>query len=117
VSGPSAVLAAHGYAAVDPGQYNDQNTLQVLIGSGPGGAQKAFFFVNGRYIGTDTKLPSSQINLVGSNDTEVTLGYALVHPDGSPAGTANVRYALNDGQLSPLDPIPAASPGATVSRR
>lgn len=117
-NGPSATLAARGYVPVSTGQLNSQDTLQVLIGSRQiGSGQKAFFFVDGRYIGTDTVIPSSQITIVGSNDTEVTLGYALTRSDGSSAGTAQVRYALNNGQLMPLDPIPPASPSAPVSRR
>jgi len=90
----------------------------VLIGNRQGGAgQKAFFFINGRFIGTDTTIPSAQISVVGTNDTEVTLGYALVHPDGSPAGTTQVSYALNNGVLGPLGPIPSASLTAALSRR
>lgn len=116
-SGPDAEVVAHGYTPVSPNTYNPQNTLQVIIAANPSGGQKAFFFVNGNYIGTDTSLPSSAISLVDASDTEVTLGYALVHPDGSSAGVAQVRYALNNGQLGPLDPIPSASPLAAVSRR
>jgi len=108
---------AHGYTAVSPSQYNPQDTLQVLVGTAPSGGQKAFFFVNGSYIGTDTALPSSSISVVSTNDTEVTLGYALFHPDGSSAGTAQVTYALNNGMLGPLGPIPSALPSAAVSRR
>ncbi len=122
-SGPAAVVIAHGYSPASPSTYNPQNTLQVIIADNQatidsqGGRQKAFFFVNGSYIGTDTSLPSNSITLVNESDTEVTLGYALVHPDGSSAGVAQVRYALNNGTLSPLDPIPSASPSAAVSRR
>jgi LppP/LprE lipoprotein len=118
VAGPAAIVVAHGYTPASPSTYNPQNTLQVIIaGNRASGRQKAFFFVNGNYIGTDTSLPSGAITLVDESDTEVTLGYALVHPDGSSAGVAQVRYALNNGMLSPLDPIPSASPAAPVSRR
>ena len=116
-NGPDAVVAAHGYAPSSPSTYNPQNTLQVVVATNQLGLQKAFFFVNGRYIGTDTSAASRSVSLVGQSDTEVTLGYALVHPDGSSAGTAQVSYALNNGQLSPLDPIPTANPTAPVSRR
>ncbi len=116
-TGPAAVVVAHGYAPASPSTYNPQNTLQVIIATNQLGLEKAFFFVNGRYIGTDTSAASNSISLVGQSDTEVTLGYALMHPDGSSAGTARVSYALNNGMLSPLDPIPSANPTAPVSRR
>ncbi len=116
-AGPVAVVVAHGYTPTSPNTYNPQNTLQVIIATNQLGLQKAFFFVNGRYIGTDTSAPSTSISLVGQTDTEVTLGYGLMHPDGSSAGTAQVSYALDNGMLSPLNPIPSANPTAAVSRR
>lgn len=116
VASALAVLQNRGYSALDPAQYQPSNTLQVLVGRGAGG-QLAFFFIDGQYIGTDTRVPSAAISVVSSNDTEVTLAYALTHPDGSSAGTANVTYALNNGMLSPEGPIPSASPTAALSRR
>jgi len=117
-NGPESVLSARGYSAANPSTYNAQNTLQVLIGNrDSGGGQKAFFFVNGNYIGTDSTLPSASITVVSAGDTEVTLGYGLVHPDGSSAGVDRVTFALNDGMLVPLSPIPPASPMLPVSRR
>jgi hypothetical protein len=117
-TGVSSALAAHGYTPTGASDFNPQNTLQVVVGNRTGGTgEKAFFFVNGSYIGTDTSAASQSVSVVASSDTEVTLGYALVHPDGSPAGTVDVRYALNNGTLGPLDPIPSASPTAAVSRR
>ena len=86
-------------------------------GSRADGGEKAFFFVDGRFIGTDTTVPSTNVTVVDTSDTQVTLGYQLVHVNGSPAGVAQVRYALNNGMLAPLDPIPSASPSAAVSRR
>ena len=116
VASALAVLQSRGYSALDPTQYQPANTLQVLVGRGAGG-QLAFFFIDGRYLGTDTRLPSAAISVVSANDTEVTLAYALTRPDGSSAGTANVTYALNNGMLSPEGPIPSASPTASPSRR
>ena len=80
-SGAAAVVRAHGYTPNDTSQYHSDQTLRVLVGtrtgSADGYAQQAFFFVSGRYMGTDTKLPSATIKVIGQADTEVTLGYAL----------------------------------------
>ena len=59
-------------------QYHSSQALRVLVGtrtgSGDGYGQQAFFFVNGHYIGTDTKEPSATLKVVSQGDTEVTLG-------------------------------------------
>jgi len=90
-------------------------------GSGDGYGQQAFFFVNGRYIGTDAKTPSATLRVSSQNDTEVTLAYplyrktdALCCPGG---GTAHVHFQLNNGKLMPLDPIPPASSSTGLSRQ
>ena len=58
-----AVVRAHGYTPDDTSEYHPGQTLRVLVGtrtgSGDGYGQQAFFFVDGRYIGTDTKEPSA----------------------------------------------------------
>ena len=120
-AGPAeAVLSARGYSAVDPGQYQSADTLRVLVGS-HAGAEQAFFFVDGRYLGTDSSRTSAQVHVLAQSDTEITLGYSLYRPSdpaGAPsAGQATVHFALNNGQLMAMDPIPSASPSAPVSRR
>ncbi len=77
LSAAEAVLHSHGYAAADPSQYREDQALRVLIGSRTGDQEQAFFFINGRFIGTDTKEPSADIQLIAQSDTEVTLGYGL----------------------------------------
>jgi LppP/LprE lipoprotein len=100
-----AVVRAQGYAVKDTSDYHANQTLRVLIGTDPAGSgQQAFFFVDGRYIGTDTKQPSAQVHVVSQGDTEVTLAYALAG-----GGQATVPFQLNNGQLAPLAPIPSAS--------
>jgi hypothetical protein len=110
----TAVLRAHGYTPVSTADYHASHALEVLIGmhsgSGDGYGQQAFFFVNGRYIGTDASQPSATLRVVGQGDTEVTLAYPL-YRDGDPlccpgAGQARVRFQLNNGKLTALDPIP-----------
>jgi LppP/LprE lipoprotein len=110
-----AVLREHGYTPVEASQYHAQQTLRVLVGAN-GGAQQAFFFVDGRYIGTDTKQPSASVKVLSQGDTEVTLGYGLYRGEQT-AGQATVRFALNDGKLTALDPIPPASSASAPSRR
>jgi hypothetical protein len=120
-----ATVKAHGYTANDPSEYHPSQTLGVLIGtrtgSGDGYGQQAFFFVNGRYIGTDASASSAKVKVVAQADTEVTLAYplyrahdALCCPGG---GEARVRFQLDNGRLVPLDPIPSASSAGGLSRQ
>jgi LppP/LprE lipoprotein len=112
LSGAEAVLQAKGFTANATSEYHPNQTLRVLVGtrsgSGEGNGQQAFFFVGGRYIGTDAKQPSASIHVVSQSETEVTLAYALSSANGG-GGQATVRFQLNDGKLTPLDPIPSAS--------
>jgi hypothetical protein len=108
LSGAEAVLQAKGYTASSISDYHPNQTLRVLVGTHTGSAeavaQQAFFFVDGRYIGTDAKQPSASVHVVSQGDTEVTLAYAL-----SGGGQATVRFQLNNGKLVPLNSIPSAS--------
>ena len=99
-------------------------TLRVLVGtrtgSGDGYGQQAFFFVGGRYIGTDTKEPSAtvRVRLPERHRSDARLP-AL--PQERPAvlprrGQATVRFPLNNGHLTALGTIPPASRGSTPSR-
>jgi hypothetical protein len=108
LSAAEAVVQAKGFTVAAPSDYHPDQTLRVLVGtrtgSAEGNGQQAFFFVDGRYIGTDAKQPSAQINVVSQGDTEVALAYALAG-----GGQATVRFQLNNGKLVPLGPIPSAS--------
>jgi hypothetical protein len=108
LSAAEAVVQAKGFTTNAASDYHPNQTLRVLVGtrtgSAEGNGQQAFFFVDGRYIGTDAKQPSAQIHVVSQGDTEVTLAYAL-----SGGGQATVRFQLNNGKLVPLDSIPAAN--------
>lgn len=120
----TAVLRARGFTPTNSADYHAKQALQVLIGrhigSGDGYGQQAFFFVNGRYIGTDASAPSATLRVVSQSDTEVTLAYplyrsgdALCCPGG---GQAHVRFQLNNGKLTPLDPIPPLRSKTALSR-
>jgi hypothetical protein len=103
-----AVVRTKGFTVNAASDYHPNQTLRVLVGtrtgSAEGNGQQAFFFVDGRYIGTDAKQPSAQIHVVSQGDTEVTLAYAL-----AAGGQATVRFQLNNGKLAPLGEIPSAS--------
>ena len=119
-----ALVKAHGYTPVDASEYHPGQTLRVLVGtrtgSGDGYGQQAFFFVDGHYIGTDAKEPSAKLKVVSQNDTEVAVAYPLYRrndPLCCPSGGQRVvHFALNNGKLQPLDPIPPANGYANLSR-
>jgi LppP/LprE lipoprotein len=96
----TAVVAAHGYAPTNTSTYHPNQTLRVLVGTRPGSGQQAFFFVDGRYIGTDTKEPSATVTVASQNETEVTLAYP---------GQVKVTFQLNNGKLVPLSSVPSES--------
>ncbi len=111
-----ALVKAHGYSAGETSTYRPEQTLRVLVGtrtgSSDGYGQQAFFFVDGRYIGTDTSEPSSSVKVVGQSDTEVTLSYPVYKagdPLSKPSGEKTVHFQLNNGRLVALGSIPAAS--------
>jgi hypothetical protein len=111
-----ALVKAHGYTAGETSTYRPEQTLRVLVGtrtgSSDGYGQQAFFFIDGRYIGTDTSEPSSSVKVIGQSDTEVTLAYPVYKagdPLSKPSGEKTVRFQLNNGHLVALGPIPAAS--------
>src|SRR6266566_2159598 len=121
----AAVVRAHGFSPVNTSDYHPSQALTLLIGvrtgSGDGYGQQAFFFVNGRYIGTDAIAPSAALSVVSQSDTEVTLAYPLYRasdplccPSG---GHSRVRFQLNNGKLSALDPIPPVTSHHGFSRQ
>jgi LppP/LprE lipoprotein len=124
VQGAAATVRARGYTPNDTSEYHADQTLRVLVatrtGSGDGYGQQAFFFVGGRYIGTDTKEPSARVKVVSQGDTEVALAYPLYRkgdPLSSPSGgQTTVRFELNNGKLTPLGQIPPASSNTGLSR-
>jgi hypothetical protein len=107
------VLARSGYVALRPATYHAGDTLRVVIGTRTGASaptERAFFFDQTIYLGTDARLPSAQISLLGHSDTEVTLGYAIYRPGAStPSSVRRVHFALDMGLLNALDPLPSAA--------
>jgi hypothetical protein len=123
-SAAAAVVRAAGFTPNDTSEYHSNQTLRVLVGtrtgSGDGYGQRAFFFVNGRYIGTDAKESSAKLKVLSQNDTAVTIAYPLYRhndplccPGG---GQATVSFQLNNGKLAPVGSIPPASSSTGLSR-
>jgi hypothetical protein len=114
-------VAAAGYTVPDPQTYDPRLPLRVLIGT-RSGAYQAFFFLNERYLGTDTLQPSAApLSIVQQDGSTVALTYTLYRPADRACcpsgGTATVRYRWTGEGLEPLDPIPDNQPNAPLSRR
>ena len=120
----AAAVLARGYTPNDVSEYHPNQTLGVLVGtrtgSGDGYNQQVFFFVDGRFIGTDTKEPSAAVKVVSQSDTEAVVSYALYRPNdplSSPsAGRATVRFQLDNGHLMPVGKIPPVRSQQAPSR-
>jgi LppP/LprE lipoprotein len=119
-----AALRTRGYTPNDTAEYHSGQTLRVLVGTRTGSAegygQQAFFFVDGHYLGTDTKEASAKVKVVSQDDTEIAIAYPLYRA-GDPlccpgGGQRVVHFALNNGKLTALDPIPPASSKTGDSR-
>jgi len=119
-----AVLRAHGYSPADTSEYHPAQTLRVLVGTRTGSAdgygQQAFFFLGAHYLGTDAKEASAKLRVIAQSDTEVAIAYPL-YRSGDPlccpgGGQRVVHFALNDGKLTALDPIPPASSKTGLAR-
>jgi hypothetical protein len=119
------VVQAQGYTPEDTSDYHPNQTLTVLLGTRTGSAdgydQRAFFFLDGHYIGTDSSQPSASLRVLGQSDTEVTLAYALYRPHDSlccpSGGQATVHFQLNNGKLVPLNPIPPVASATGLARQ
>jgi len=120
----ASVLRARGYTPANLSEYHPNQTLRALVGTRTGSAdgygQQVFFFVDGRFIGTDTKEPSASLKVISQNDTEAVVAYRLYRPGdplSSPSGgQAMVHFQLNNGALAPLGTIPPVHSSSGTSR-
>jgi LppP/LprE lipoprotein len=123
-SAAAAVVRSNGFTPNNTSEYHANQTLRVLVGtrtgSGDGYGQRAFFFVDGRYIGTDAKEPSATLKVLSQSDTAVSIAYPLYrHSDPlccPGGGQATVSFQLNNGKLTPLGTIPPVSSAGGLSR-
>lgn len=119
-----ATVRRQGYTPNDTAQYQPQQTLRVLTatrtGAGAEHEQRAFFFVEERYIGTDASQPSGSLKVLAQGETSVTLGYGMYRPGDSRCcpggGERSVRFQLDNGRLQALDPIPPARSSSGLAR-
>ncbi|WP_336161393.1 LppP/LprE family lipoprotein [Amycolatopsis sp. VC5-11] len=120
-----AVVQAKGYRPYPATSWESADGLQVVLAtiaeSADGYANRAFFFHDGKYLGTDTSVDSAGIQEVWSTDTTIALSYEMYNaedPQCCPtADAATVRYHWTGTRLVPLDAIPPADPSASPSRR
>ncbi|WP_154676200.1 LppP/LprE family lipoprotein [Amycolatopsis benzoatilytica] len=125
LAGAEAAVEAKGYRPYPGTAWERTGGLQVILGtvaeSGDGYANRAFFFLDGRYLGTDTSADSAGIQQLWSTDDTVALSYEVYNaPDPMccpTADAATVRYHWTGSRLVPLDAIPPADPAANHSRR
>jgi hypothetical protein len=120
----ASLVRGRGYTPNDLSEYHPNQTLRVLVGtrsdSADGYGQQVFFFLDGRYIGTDTKEPSASLKVISQSDTEAVVAYRLYRPGdplSSPSGgLAVVHFQLNNGALAPLGTIPPVHSSSGPSR-
>jgi hypothetical protein len=85
--------------------------IAVVTVSATGYAEQAFFFVHGRYIGTDLADTSATIRSAWRGEDTIAFYYTLYKTDDPNCcplgGAAIVRYHWTGTRLVPLDPIPS----------
>jgi hypothetical protein len=110
------VLLQQGYEAVALKRYRGDQTLRVLLGRPQGvpeGGRRAFFFVDGRMVGTDAPENSNSLSVFRTTDEKVTLRYRLYAPGDEAccptAGEAKVRFEWDGQRIQVLDLVPQAT--------
>ena len=102
-----------GYAPVDLDDYKVDHLLRVLIGEPVGATppgMRAFFFVDGEYIGLDATSPSGKLRAGRQLEREITLVYTL-YEEGDEAccpkgGDTRVHFVWTGEALEPREDIP-----------
>jgi hypothetical protein len=118
-----ADVNAQGYTPVSLKSYQPDRRLRVLIGAptgDKGGGRRAFFFVDRRYVGTDTADTSARISLDKTRGERwVTLTYRLYAAGDRaccPRGErAKERYEWDGSAVRAGDPLP--QPELRLKRR
>jgi hypothetical protein len=102
-----------GYSPVSVADYKFHHLLRVLIGKPVGTTppgMRAFFFVDGEYIGQDAASPSGKLRAGRQLEREITLVYTL-YDDGDRAccpkgGDTRVHFRWTGDVLEPREAIP-----------
>jgi hypothetical protein len=102
-----------GYTVASLGDYKVAHLLRVLIGKPVGttpAGMRAFFFVDGEYIGQDATTASGKIRAGRQLEREITIVYRLYEPGDElccPKGKeTRVHYRWNGEALTPRETIP-----------
>jgi LppP/LprE lipoprotein len=99
-------------------------TLNVLLATATGSAKgynrRAFFFIHGRFVGTDATRPSAQIIPLWQDDITAALMYVL-YKRGDPlccptGGGRIVRFRWNGQRMLPLGGVPTDDHRAPLHR-
>jgi hypothetical protein len=119
-----AIVKRNGYTPKSTRYWYSDRGLNALVAratrSGDGYDQQAFFFFNRRYLGTDAKVPSRQVDEIWSDGETIALMYVLYRqsdPNCCPTGGGKiVRFHWNGRRLIALDRIPTTSSSARIAR-
>ena len=102
-----------GYTVASLGDYKVDHLLRVLIGKPVGttpAGMRAFFFVDGAYIGQDATTASGKIRAGRQLEREITIVYRLYEPGDElccPKGKeTRVHYHWHGEALTPRETIP-----------
>jgi LppP/LprE lipoprotein len=106
-------VRSQGYAPVSLDDYKVDHLLRVLIGEPVGATpagMRAFFFVDGEYIGLDATSPSGKLRAGRQLEREITLVYTL-YEEGDRAccpqgGDTRVHFVWTGEALEPREEIP-----------
>ena len=108
-----ATLTEQGFTPVRLADWRPENHLRVLIGRDEAGAERAFFFVNRRFVGNDDAAASASVKVAEASENGVTLTYRLFGPTDEaccPKGQrVRVAFRWEDGTLSPAATVPPAA--------
>jgi LppP/LprE lipoprotein len=88
-------LADQGYEPVRLADWRPRNDLRVLVGESDTGAMRAFFFVDGEFVGNDDATSSTRLRVTKVGDEAITLAYGL-----STGGSEKVRFEWVDDRLA-----------------
>ncbi len=95
-----------GYAPQDMGDYKIDHLLRVIVGEPVGDTppgMRAFFFVDGEFIGNDATAPSRELRPGRQLERNITLVYTVASGD-----EERVHFRWDGKALEPQEKIPPA---------
>ena len=107
-------LAAHGYSAVSVRFWSNApgalNAIPAYVTHSANGCCRVFFFVDGRFVGTDAPNISRAVSIRSRSFVMVTLVYRLYRPSDASCCPTNgrrpVRFHWTGTRLARLDRLP-----------